>query len=247
MIIDILTLFPKFYESPISIGLINNAINQKKIDLNIVDMRIYGEGNYKKCDDYPYGGGPGMIMTYNIFKKYFDSYNRGYTIIFSPSGKTLKQYKIKELSNKEHITMILGHYEGIDYRVEAKYCDETISIGDYVLSGGEIPALLLIDAISRYKGTLNNDESVISDTFEENSNGMLEYEQYTRPEEIDNMMVPNILLSGNHKDINIYRRERSLIKTFKNRPDLFSKINLEKKDIKSIFNYLNNKQNHINY
>ena len=156
MIIDILTLFPKFYESPTSMGVIGMALNEKKIDLNIVDMRLYGDGNYKKCDDYTYGGGPGMIMTYSIFKKYFDSNNRGYTLLFSPSGKILTQKKIKELSNKDHITMILGHYEGIDYRVEKKYADEVISIGDYVLSGGEIPALLLVDAVSRYKGVLNN-------------------------------------------------------------------------------------------
>ncbi|TVL76701.1 tRNA (guanosine(37)-N1)-methyltransferase TrmD [Brachyspira hyodysenteriae] len=242
MIIDILTLFQKFYESTTSFGVISMALNEKKIDLNIEDMRVYGEGNYKKCDDYPYGGGPGMIMTFNIFKKYFDSHKKGYTIIFSPSGKTLTQQKIKELSDKEHITIILGHYEGIDYRVEEKYADEALSIGDYVLSGGEIPALLLLDAIARYKGVMNNEESVISDTFEENSNGLLEYEQYTRPPEIDNMKVPEILLSGNHKNINEYRRKRSIIKTFENRADLFSKINLSKKDIETIFEYL--KENH---
>ena len=243
MIIDILTLFPKFYESTTSFGVISMALNEKKIDLNIEDMRIYGEGNYKKCDDYPYGGGPGMIMTYNIFKKYFDSHKKGYTIIFSPSGKTLTQQKIKELANKEHITMILGHYEGIDYRVEEKYADEDLSIGDYVLSGGEIPALLLLDAIARYKGVMNNKESVISDTFEENSNGLLEYEQYTRPPEIDGMKVPEILLSGNHKNIDEYRRKRSIIKTFSNRADLFSKINLNKKDIETIFEYLKENNN----
>ncbi|MEI0604029.1 tRNA (guanosine(37)-N1)-methyltransferase TrmD [Brachyspira alvinipulli] len=241
MTIDILTLFPKFYESPISVGLIGSAVNGNKINLNIVNMRDYGEGNYKRCDDYPYGGGPGMIMTYNIFKKYFDNHNKGYTLFFSPSGKTLTQEKIKELSNKEHITMILGHYEGIDYRVEHKYSDEAVSIGDYVLSGGEIPALLIVDAISRYKGILNNNESVPSDTFEENSMGLLEYEQYTRPVEIDNMKVPEVLISGNHKNINEYRRERSLIKTFANRADLFSKIDLTKKDLKTIFDYLKNR------
>ena len=218
MIIDILTLFPKFYESPISVGLINNAINENKIKLNIV-----------------------MIMTYNIFKKHFDNNKKGYTLFFSPSGKTLTQKKIKELSNKEHITMILGHYEGIDYRVEHRYADEAVSIGDYVLSGGEIPALLIVDAISRYKGILNNDASVPSDTFEENSMGLLEYEQYTRPAEIDNMKVPEVLISGNHKNIDEYRRERSLIKTFINRADLFSKIDLNKKDLKIIFDYLKNK------
>lgn len=242
MIIDILTLFPTFYESPISVGIINNAIKNKKINLNIVNMRNFGEGNYKRCDDYPYGGGPGMILTYDIFKKYFENNNKGYTIIFSPSGKTLKQKKIKELSQKEHITMILGHYEGIDYRVEKKFADEIISIGDYVLSGGEIPALLLIDAISRYKDILNNKESVYSDTFEKNSFGLLEYEQYTRPEKIDDMEVPNILISGNHKNIEEYRRASSLIKTFKNRADMFSEIKLSKKDLDVIFDYLiNNK------
>ena len=243
MIIDILTLFPKFYENTISIGVIGMAVNEKKIDLNIVDMRTYGEGSYKKCDDYPYGGGPGMIMSYSIFKKYFDTHKKGHTIIFSPSGKTLTQKKVKELTSKEHITMVLGHYEGIDYRVEEKYCDEAISIGDYVLSGGEIPALLLVDAVSRYKGVMNNEESVINDTFEENNNGLLEYEQYTRPEEIDNMKVPEVLLSGNHKNINEYRRQRSIIKTFNNRADLFSKIDLTKKDMNTIFSFLKEKNN----
>ena len=241
MLIDILTLFPTFYESPISVGIINNAIKNKKINLNIVNMRNFGEGNYKRCDDYPYGGGPGMILTYDIFKKYFENNNKGYTIIFSPSGKTLKQKKIKELSQEEHITMILGHYEGIDYRVEKKFADEIISVGDYVLSGGEIPALLLIDAISRYKDILNNKESVYSDTFEKNSFGLLEYEQYTRPEKIDDMEVPNILISGNHKNIEEYRRASSLIKTFKNRADMFSEIKLSKKDLNIIFDYLINK------
>ena len=138
--------------------------------------------------------------------------------------------------------MILGHYEGIDYRVEKKYADETISVGDYVLSGGEIPALLLIDAIARYKDTLNNKESVYNDTFEENSEGLLEYNQYTRPEKIDDMEVPNILMSGNHKNIEEYRRMSGLINTFKNRADMFSNIKLSKKDLNVIFDYLINKE-----
>lgn len=240
MIIDILTLFPAFYESPISLGVINGAIKNRKINLNVVNMRNFGEGSYRRCDNYPYGGGPGMIMTYNIFKKYFENNKKGYTIIFSPSGRILKQKKIRELSKKEHITMILGHYEGIDYRVEKKFADENISVGDYVLSGGEIPALLLIDAIARYKDTLNNKESVYNDTFEENSAGLLEYEQYTRPDNIDDMEVPNILISGNHKNIEEYRRASSLIKTFKNRADMFSDIKLSKKDLNIIFDYLKN-------
>lgn len=242
MIIDILTLFEDFYQSPLNSGVIYMAKEMNAVDINIVNMREFGEGNYKKCDDYTYGGGPGMIMTYTIFKKYFERNSKGHTIIFSPSGKTLTQQKIKELSQKEHLTLILGHYEGIDYRVEKKYADETISVGDYVLSGGEIPALLLIDAIARYKDTLNNKESVYNDTFEENSAGLLEYSQYTRPEKIDDMKVPNILMSGNHKNIEEYRRMSGLIKTFKNRADMFSNIKLSKKDLNVIFDYLINKE-----
>ncbi|WP_157148297.1 tRNA (guanosine(37)-N1)-methyltransferase TrmD [Brachyspira pilosicoli] len=245
MIIDILTLFEDFYQSPLNSGVISMAKEMNAVDINIVNMREFGEGSYKKCDDYTYGGGPGMIMTYTIFKKYFESNSKGHTIIFSPSGKTLTQQKIKELSQKEHLTLILGHYEGIDYRVEKKYADEAISIGDYVLSGGEIPALLIVDAICRYKGVLNNSESVVNDTFEENANGLLEYEQYTRPFEIDNMKVPDVLISGNHKLIEEYRRERSIIKTFINRSDMFKNIDLTKKDIKTIFNYLIDKTNKI--
>ncbi len=243
MKIDILTLFPNFYDSPLSIGIIKTALEEKKVNINIVNMREFGEGNYKRCDDYPYGGGPGVILTFNIFKKYFDNNKKGHTIFFTPSGTTITQKKIKELSQKEHLTFVLGHYEGIDYRIEEKYVDECISIGDYVLSGGEIPSLLLLDAIIRYKGVMNNNDSVVSDTFEDNSNGLLEYEQYTRPELIDNMKVPDILLSGHHKKIEEYRRERSLIKTFNIRADLFSKLQLNHKDIKTIYNYLINKTN----
>ena len=238
----VLTLFPDMVMQGLMTSITGRAVQQKKIDIDAVNIRDYTQDKHGRVDDYPYGGGPGMIMTYNIFKKYFENNNKGYTIIFSPSGKVLNQKKIKELSKKKHITMILGHYEGIDYRVEKKYADETISVGDYVLSGGEIPALLLIDAIARYKDTLNNKESVYNDTFEENSAGLLEYSQYTRPEKIDDMEVPNILMSGNHKNIEEYRRISGLIKTFKNRADMFSNIKLSKKDLNVIFDYLINKE-----
>lgn len=240
MIIDILTLFPSFFTSSISIGVINGALEMEKITLNIADIRLYGDGNYKKCDDYSYGGGPGMVMKASIFKKYFDSNKKGYTLLFSPSGTSLTQQKIKEFAQKEHITCILGHYEGVDARVEKLYADETISIGDYVLSGGEIASLVLIDSIARYKGVLGNDKSVINDTFEEESKGLLEYEQYTRPLTIGNISVPSTLLRGNHKDIEKYRREMSVIRTFKYRPDLLSNAELTKEDIKSIYKYLLN-------
>lgn len=241
MVIDILTLFPSFFDSPVSTGVIDGAIENKKISLNIVNMREYGEGSYKKCDDTPYGGGPGMVMTASIFEKYFNSNKKGYTILFSPTGSPLNQEKVKELSLKDHITLILGHYEGIDARVEKLYTDEIISIGDYVLSGGEIPALTLLDAISRYKGVLGNEDSVINDTFEEMSAGLLEYEQYTKPRNVQGLEVPEVLLDGNHKVIDKYRRAISIIRTFKFRSDLFSEVNLTKEDIKVIFEYLINK------
>lgn len=238
MTVTLLTLFPTFFDSPTSMGVINGALENKKINLDIVNLREYGDGNYRKCDDYPYGGGPGLVMTASIFQKYFDENEKGHTILFTPTGNKLNQNKIKELSEKEHITLLLGHYEGIDARVDELYVDESISIGDYVLSGGEIPALVLLDAVSRYKDVLGNDESVINDTFEENSNGLLEYEQYTRPSEIKNLKVPPILLSGHHKNIEKYRRECSIIRTFSYRPDIFSNINLTKTDITTIYKYL---------
>lgn len=244
MKISILTLFQTFFDSPTSMGVIDAAIKNKKIYLDIINLREYGAGNYKKCDDYSYGGGPGLVMTCSIFQKYFDKNKRGHTILFSPTGNKLTQKKVKEISKKEHITLILGHYEGVDARVESLYVDETISIGDYVLSGGEIPALVLIDAISRYKDILGNDTSVINDTFEDNTNGLLEYEQYTRPNKIEDLEVPPVLLSGHHKNIEQYRRERSIIKTYKYRPDMLSNVHLTKSDILTIYEHLIDKTNY---
>lgn len=243
MTITLLTLFPNFFVSPFSMGVIDGAIKNASIDIDIVNLRDYGDGNYKKCDDYSYGGGPGLVMTASIFEKYFDKNKKGHTVFFTPTGSPLKQNMVKRLSNEDNITLILGHYEGIDKRVEELYVDECISIGDYVLSGGEIPSLVLIDAISRYKDVLGNELSVLSDTFEENASGLLEYDQYTRPPFIKNLSVPEVLLNGNHKCIDEYRRKSSLIKTFNYRPDLLTNIDLTKKDIKTIFNYLIEKSN----
>lgn len=243
MKITILTLFADFFTSPLNTGVINGAIENKNIEIEIVNLRNYGEGNYKRCDDYSYGGGPGMIISAGIFKKYFNENKKDYTILFTPTGERLNQEIVKDISKKTNITLILGHYEGIDKRVEELYADKSLSIGDYVLSGGEIASLVLIDAISRYKGVLGNDESVKNDTFEENLNGLLEYDQYTRPPVFDNIKVPKELLNGSHKEINAFRFQNSLIKTFSRRADLFAKYTLDKKDIKIIFNYLLDKTN----
>lgn len=247
MKIKILTLFEYFFHSPMSVGVINTAIENKNIEIEIIDLRKYGEGNYKKCDDTPSGGGPGMVMTASIFKKYFDSVRdnsnkKNHTILFSPAAKVLTQAKVKELAKKEELTLILGHYEGIDKRVEDLYVDETLSIGDYVLSGGEIASLVLIDSIARYKGALGNEESILHDTFEINTYGMLEYDQYTRPREIEHISIPEVLQNGNHKEIDNYRHNNSLVKTFTLRPDIFLNLAITKRDIKVIFDYLKNKK-----
>lgn len=239
--INILTLFPNFFESPFMTGVISGAIERGLIKINIVNMRDYGEGNYKKCDDTPYGGGPGMIISAGLFERYYKKYKKRkdeHTILFSPTGKLFDQKKAKDLSEKKTITFLLGHYEGIDARVEKVYSDETLSIGDYVLSGAEGAALIAVDAISRYLGVIGNEMSVINDTFEEGTCGLLEYEQYTRPKNIFGLSVSEVLLKGNHKDIASYRHEQSLIRTFRYRADLFAKAKLTKNDIKTIFCYL---------
>ncbi len=246
MNIKILTLFDDYFDSPFSTGIIGNCINHDIVNVDIVNLREYGTGNYKKCDDYPYGGGPGLIMTADLFNRYYENNPKksdDYTVLFSPTGTVFNQAKAKELSMKDNITFILGHYEGIDSRVETTYADESISIGDYVLSGGEAASIVVVDAICRYKGGLGNENSLIDDTFEEGTNGLLEYEQYTRPLEINNLKVPSVLLSGDHKKIREFRRIQSLIRTFTYRQDLFVKVDITKKDIFAIYDYLAKKSN----
>lgn len=242
MNIKILTLFERYFDSPLSTGIIGNCIAHNHVSVNVVDIRRYGYGNYRKCDDYPYGGGAGLVMTVDLFERYYEANakTRGeYTVLLSPTGSVFNQDKARMLSEKDNLTFILGHYEGVDARVENAYVDESISIGDYVLSGGEAAVLVIIDAICRYKGGLGNDASLVDDTFESGMNGLLEYEQYTRPD-VDNIgqEVPSVLMSGDHKKIAEYRRLRSLIRTFNNRKDLFAKADISKKDIIAIYNYL---------
>ena len=216
---DILTLFPEMFE-PLKQSIIKRAQENDLININLINIRDFSEDKHKKVDDTPAGGGAGMVMRvdvlYNAYKS-IKQKEKARIIYLSPKGKKLNQKKVEELSQKKQIILICGHYEGVDQRVIDLIQPEEISIGDYVLTGGEIPAMVLIDSVSRYvPGVLSN-----GSTFEESfSNNMLEYPQYTRPEEFMGLKIPNVLLSGNHQKIDEWRKEKSLEITKKNRPDL---------------------------
>ena len=193
MKIDILTLFPEMFES-LRTSIIGRASKKNILEINIINIRDFAKDKHKKVDDTPYGGGAGMVMkpdvVYDAFKSIEGESKK--TIYLSPQGKTLTQNKVEELSNEEHIVLLCGHYEGIDERVIEEIVDEEISIGDYVLTGGEIPAMVLVDSVSRYIDGVLNKESIKEESF---SNGLLEYPQYTRPEIFLDKKVPSILLS----------------------------------------------------
>ncbi len=193
MRIDILTLFPEMFE-PLKTSIIGRASKKNILEFNIINIRDFAKDKHKKVDDTPYGGGAGMVMkpdvVYDAFKSIKGESKK--TIFLSPQGNVLTQSKVEELSKEEHIVLLCGHYEGIDERVIEEIVDEEISIGDYVLTGGEIPAMVLVDSVSRYIDGVLNKESIKEESF---SNGLLEYPQYTRPEVFLNKRVPDILLS----------------------------------------------------
>lgn len=225
---DVLTLFPEMFE-PLKQSIIKRASEKKLIDINLVNIRDFSEDKHNKVDDTPYGGGAGMLMKPDVVDRAYNSVKseNAKVIYLTPQGKTLNQKIVKNLSKQEHLILLCGHYEGIDQRVLDKIVDEEISIGDYVLTGGELPAMVLIDSVSRYvEGVLSN-ESTEEESF---SNGLLEYPQYTRPEVFDNVKVPDVLISGHHENIRKWRRERSLENTFKKRPEMLENIELTKNE-----------------
>ena len=216
---DVLTLFPEMF-SILDESIIGRAKKNKKIDINIVNIRDFSKNKHNKVDDTPYGGGAGMVMMPDVVYRAYNSLENkenAKVIYMSPQGKKLNQEKVKELSKENHLIILCGHYEGIDQRVLDKIVDEEISIGDYVLTGGELPAMVLIDSVSRYVEGVLNKESIKEESFSEN---LLEYPQYTRPEVFEGEKVPEVLLSGNHKEIDKWRKEKSLEITKKKRPDL---------------------------
>ena len=225
---DVLTLFPEMFE-PLKQSIIKRASEKKIIDINLINIRDFSEDKHNKVDDTPYGGGAGMLMKADVVDRAYSSVKseNAKVIYLTPQGKTLNQKIVKDLSKQEHLILLCGHYEGIDQRVLDKIVDEEISIGDYVLTGGELPAMVLIDSVSRYvEGVLSN-ESVEEESF---SNGLLEYPQYTRPEVFNDVKVPDVLISGHHENIRKWRREKSLENTFKKRPELLENIVLTKKE-----------------
>ena len=218
---DVLTLFPEMFE-PIKQSILGKAIENEKIKLKLVNIRDFSKDKHKKVDDTPYGGGAGMVMKPDVvYDAYKSVYEENAKVIYlSPQGKTLNQKKVEELSKEKHLILLCGHYEGIDQRVIDKIVDEEISIGDYVLTGGEIPAMVLIDTVSRYIDGVLNQESIKEESFSE---GLLEYPQYTRPEVFEGEKVPEILLSGHHENIEKWRKEQALKITKQKRPDLLKR------------------------
>ncbi len=219
---DVLTLFPEMFE-PLKKSIIGKAIEKQILELNLINIRDFSKDKHKKVDDTPYGGGAGMVMMPEVVYDAYSSVSnkeQAKVIYLSPQGKILNQKKVEELSKESHLILICGHYEGIDQRVLDEIVDEEISIGDYVLTGGEIPAMVLIDSVSRYVGGVLKQESIKE---ESHASGLLEYPQYTRPEIFHGKKVPEVLLSGHHENIKKWRKEQSLQITKQKRPDLLEK------------------------
>lgn len=235
MKINIMTLFPQMCETVLSESIIGRAREKGLVEINCINIRDYTEDKHRRVDDAPYGGGMGMLMQTvpiaNCYKAICEKNdNKNHLIYMSPCGKVLTQEKVKELAKMEEVTILCGHYEGVDQRIIDSLVDEQISIGDYVLTGGELPALVLADSISRMlDGVLPNDEAK---ELESHYNGLLEYPQYTRPYEWNGLTVPDILMSGHHENIDKWRREQSLLMTQKLRPDMLANAELTDSDKK---------------
>lgn len=225
MKIDILTLFPESFK-PFEESIIARARKAGKLEINVIDIRDFTLDKHKKCDDTPFGGGAGMLMS---VQPVFDAVkcvltDKSKVIFPSPSGKVFDADKAKELAENEHLIFVCGHYEGIDQRLIEIFDMEEISIGDYVLTGGEIPTMVIVDALSRFVPGVLKEGSLNEESF---SDGLLEYPQYTRPQVFEGLSVPEILLSGNHAEIAKWRKEMSLKKTRSVRPDLLKGENIE--------------------
>lgn len=237
----IMTLFPDMIMNGLNTSIIGKAMEKNLLSINAIDIRDFTTDKHRHVDDYPYGGGAGMVMqaqpVYDCYKhvetlinEKSENTKKTRVLFMTPTGRTFDQDMAKEFSIEDNLVFLCGHYEGIDKRVLDKIVTDEVSIGDFVLTGGELPAMVMIDAISRHiPGVLNNDVSAETETFTDN---LLEYPQYTRPEVWEGEKVPDVLLSGHHANIEKWRREQSLLLTRELRPDLFEKVELTKKDKK---------------
>lgn len=231
----VLTLFPEMIEQGLSASILGKAQEKNIINLNTVNIRDYADNKHKQVDDYPYGGGAGMVMqpqpilgAYESIISKLDYKPR--LIYLTPQGKTFNQNMALELSKEKSLVFLCGHYEGVDERIIDEIVTDEVSIGDYVLTGGELAVMVIIDAISRLlPGVLKNDQSAETESFHD---GLLEYPQYTRPADYNGLKVPDVLLSGHHENIEKWRREQSLLRTASKRPDLLETANLSDKDRK---------------
>lgn len=232
MKIDILTIFPEMF-SALNASILGRAQENNHIDINIHNIRDYSSSKNKNTDDYPFGGGAGMLMTAQPIADAIEAVTpspyAGKRIYLSPRGHTLTQQMVRGLAKEDELLLLCGHYEGVDERVLDEYIDLEISIGDYILTGGELPAMVLVDAVSRMlDGVLGSAESALNESFSED--GLLEYPQYTRPRCFHGREVPEVLLSGNHKDIEEWRRNEAIKITLQRRPELLEKANLTEKE-----------------
>ncbi len=223
MIFKVITLFPDFFDSPLKTGLLGKAREAGIVTVDIVDLRLFSEDKYRRCDVYPYGGGAGMVLMPGPLSRALERTAGEETTVLltSPGGELLTHEKVSALTACREICLICGHYEGVDQRIIDRYVDSEISIGDYVLSGGEFAALVIIDSLARHvPGFMSNEESLVEESFEDD---LLEYPQYTRPPEFMGLAVPGILLSGDHGKIELWRHDQRLEKTRKVRPDLYKR------------------------
>ena len=244
----VLTLFPEMIERAMGESITGRAIKAGHISVNAVNIRDFANNKHNRVDDYPYGGGAGMVMQAEPVYQCYESIcrsignSRPRVVFMTPQGRTFNQQMAEELSREENLILLCGHYEGIDERVLEKIVTDNVSIGDYVLTGGELPALVVMDTISRLvPGVLNNGMSAVKESFSDN---LLEYPQYTRPEEWMGEKVPPVLLSGHHKNIAAWYREQSILRTAKNRPDLLEKAELTEKERQWLIQQLEGEERH---
>lgn len=246
MIFDVLTIFPEIFRSPLSESLIKKALDKRLIQIRVWNLRDFAEDKHHMTDDYPYGGGAGMVMkpepVFRAVEEIKAQTPGAQSILLTPQGEKFHQGLARELSEHKHWILVCGRYEGLDERVRLGAVDREISVGDYILNGGEIPALVFIEVISRYvPGFLGSEASVEEESF---TDGLLEYPQYTRPPVFREMTVPEVLLSGNHAEIQRWRRKESIRRTYLKRPDLLERAQLTKEDL-AFLAELKNQQGNI--
>lgn len=236
MKINIVSLFPEMFDGPFGHSILKRACNAGLLEITVTNPRDYAMDKHRIVDDTPYGGGAGMVMKPDPLFLAVEAIQSGYdnltsrVILLCPSGETLTQEKARQLASYDALTLICGHYEGVDERVRKYLADEVLSIGDFVLTGGELPAMVVVDAVARMlPGVLGDSESAVQDSF---YNGLLEYPQYTRPRDFRGWQVPEILLSGDHAKIARWRKKQSLYNTYRQRPDLLQKKSLSSDDAK---------------